>query len=145
MLIHCSNRRQTHAGLLAAGAVRRVWKGHVGSCRVRSGKVGSERAVFLFLDFGACIRTRFLAVFAEYQVNRFSGVCRLPRSHMRFQIRCQRESWDLSDDRRAAVTICLIGTSYYITDFGAFALEFRGSVQIWDGNSMAGGIHGNGG
>ena len=68
---------------------------------------------------------------------------------MRFQISCQRESWDLSDDTRPAMTLCLIDVlsvrGYYITDFGAFVLEFRGSVHIWDGNSMAGGIHGSGG
>ena len=68
---------------------------------------------------------------------------------MRLQIPCQRESWDLDDDARTAMTKCLIDVlsvqGHYITDFGAFALEFRGSVHIGDGNSMAGGIHGNGG
>ena len=41
MLIHCSNRRQTHAGQLAMGA----------GDRVRTVRVGSERAVFLFWVF----------------------------------------------------------------------------------------------
>jgi len=53
---------------------------------------------------------------------------------MRLQIPCQRASWDLNDDTRAAMTICLIDVlsvqGNYITDFGAFALEFRGSVHI---------------
>ena len=110
MQFHCSNRRQTHAGLLAVGAVRRVWKGHVGSCRVGSG-VGRVRAgSFPILDFGACIRTRSPAVFAELLVNRLTGVNGVPRSLMRLQIPCQRESWDLNDDTLSAMTICLIGT-----------------------------------
>ena len=64
---------------------------------------------------------------------------------MRLRIPCQRESWDHNDDTRAGMTIVLSVQGYYITDFGAFALEFRGSVHIGDGNSMAGGMHGNGG
>ena len=55
MLFHCSNRRQTHAGLLAVGDSA---SGLGGSCRVRADN-------FPILDFGARIRTRFLAVFAE--------------------------------------------------------------------------------
>ena len=43
------------------------------------------------------------------------------------------------------MTIVLSIQGYYITDFGAFALEFRGSVHTWDGNRMVGGIHGSGG
>ena len=64
---------------------------------------------------------------------------------MRLQIPWQRASLDHNDDTRAAMTIVLSEQGYYITDFGAFALEFRCSVHIWDGNSMAGGMHGKGG
>jgi len=64
---------------------------------------------------------------------------------MRLQISCQRELWNLNDHTRAAMTIVLSIQGYYITDFDAFALEFRGSVHIWDGNGMVGGIHGSGG
>ena len=149
MQFHCSNRRQTHAGLLAVGAVRRVWKGHVGSCRVGSG-VGRARAgSFPILDLGACIRTRSPTVFAELLVNRLTGVNGVPRSLMRLQIPCQRESWDLNEDTLSAMTICVIDVlsvqGHYITDFGASGQEFQGSVHIWDGNSMERGIHGNGG
>ena len=111
--LRCSSTALTDDRLMPVcwrrGAVLRVWKGHVGSCRVRSG-VGRVRAgSFPILDFNACIRTRFLAVFAEYHVNRLSGVRRLPRSLMRLQIPSQRESWDLNDDTLSAMTICLIG------------------------------------
>ena len=62
MLIHCSNRRRAHAGLLAVGG---SVSGLEGSCRFMSG-VGRVRAGhFPILDFDACIGTRFLAVFAE--------------------------------------------------------------------------------
>ncbi len=63
---------------------------------------------------------------------------------MRLQLPCQRESWDLNDETRSAMTIVLSVQGYYITDFGAFALEFPCSVHNLDGNSMAGGMHGNG-
>ena len=39
MLIHCSNRRQTHAGLLAVGG---SGSGLEGSCRFMSGQVGGR-------------------------------------------------------------------------------------------------------
>ena len=39
MLIHCSNRRQTHAGLLAVGGSA---SGLEGSCRFMSGQVGGR-------------------------------------------------------------------------------------------------------
>ena len=62
---------------------------------------------------------------------------------MRLQIPCQRESWDLNYDTRAAMTIVLSVQGYYITDFGAFALEFPYSVHnlgwktVWQVECMA--------
>ena len=63
--LRCSSTALTDDRLIPVCWRRGSASGPEGSCRVRSG-VGRVRAgSFPILDFDACIRTRFLAVFAE--------------------------------------------------------------------------------
>ena len=87
-----------------------------------SRRLGSGRAVFLFLDFCAWLCKRFLAVIVGCR----AAYCH-PRALLRLQIPYQRES-RLDDSTPSAMPIHILAQGYYITDFDAIAL-LRNPIQ----------------